>query len=173
MIRNLIFISVFILSFANNIFSADQESLWGVSKDSLLGRLKPENCTVFRLQDKPEYSNRIIDFFNSMNSDSNTSIVIVRHQGKPEIDYCFFNEKLYLITEEWNSVETSEAQSLLNGLKQKYLEIPAAEKKQGILYSFKKDKTKVLLHRKALDSKLYKIRIFYYSTDLFCMLLND
>jgi len=76
------------------LYPSEIEQLWGISKNDLIAQLKLKNYTIFKPEDKPEYSNRIVDFFISMNPEDKTEITILQSKGNPEIDYCFFNEKL-------------------------------------------------------------------------------
>ena len=58
-------------------------------------------------------------------------------------------------------------------LKDKYTEQSVEDKSPNIIYSFKKNKTKVLLYKKAIDERSVQIKILYYSTDLFRMLISE
>jgi len=152
---------------------SDSGKLWGISGTDLIKKLKLENYTTFKPEDKPDYSNRIIDFFGSMNSDNKVIITIIRTSGIPEVDYCFFNDKLYSISEDWRSIDKSKAYDILKNTKQKYDEISSEGKNNNIIYSFKKDKTKIMLYEKVIDEKMVQVRIFYYSKDLFSIFLNE
>jgi len=173
MIKKLILSMLMALTIITPLFSSEIEKLWGISKTDLISRLKLENYSTFKPEEKPEYSNRIIDFFSSMKRDEKAVITILRSSGKPETDYCFFNEKLYSISEEWGNIDKSASNDLLKKIKVNYTELSVEEKNPDITYSFKKNKTKVLLYKKILDEKLVQIKIFYYSTDLFNMLLGE
>lgn len=171
MIKKITFILILTLSVINPVFTAESETLWGISKTDLINRLKLESYSTFKPSEKPEYSNRIIDFFNSMASDQKFDITILRTGEKPEVDYCFFNEKLYSISEDWGNIEIIKAGEILKSLKAKYTEVSTENKDQHVVYSFKKDKTKIVLYKKTESDKSVNIKIFYYSTTLFSMLL--
>ena len=173
MIKKIILPLILTLIMILPLFPAELEKLWGISKTDLTGSLKLENYSTFKPEEKPGYNNKIIDFFSSMNPEERAAIFIIRTHGNPEIDYCFFNEKLYSVSEEWGDIDKLRAQDLLKTLKDKYSEISTEEKNPFIIYSFKKGKTKVLLYKKVIDEKSVHIKIFYYSSDLFSMLLNQ
>ncbi len=173
MINKIIFQLFLVIIITNPLFSAEVEKLWGISRPDLTGCLKLTNYSIFKPDDKPGYSNRIIDFFNSMNPEERAVIYVLRSHGNPEMDYCFFNEKLYSVSEEWGNIDRSRAQDLYKSLKEKYAEISAEEKNPFVIYSFKKGRTKVLLYKKVIDEKFVNVRIFYYSNDIFNALFSE
>ena len=170
MIKKIKLTVILTLALINPLMTAEMETLWGISKPDLINRLQLENYSTFKPSEKPEYSNRIIDFFNSMASDQKFNITIIRTGFKPEIDYCFFNEKLYSISENWGNIDITNAGDLLRTLKKQYSEISAENKDQCLIYSFKKDKTKVVFYKKSDGTNSVNVNIFYYSTTLFSML---
>ena len=149
------------------------ENLWGITRNDLITKKKIENYITFKPADNPEYKNRVIDFFSAMNSDSKADIIILRTQGKPEIDYCFFNTKLYSITEVWYDVENNKAQAILKTINDIYPQISYEKKNPEFIYSFKKDRTKVLVYKKIMNDNSVNMKVVYYSMDLFGMLLSE
>ena len=172
-IRKIILITLLTPAIAVPLFSSEPEKLWGISRTELISRYKLENYLLFKPEDNPEYSNRIIDFFSSMNPEERALITIIKTNGNPVTDYCFFNEKLYSVTEEWGNLDRTKAHNLIKTFKDKYTEQSMEDKSPNIIYSFKKNKTKVLLYKKAIDERSVQIKIFYYSTDLFRMLISE
>lgn len=172
-IRKIILITLLTSAIALPLFSSEPEKLWGISRTELINRYKLENYLLFKPEDNPEYSNRIIDFFSSMNPEERAVITIIKTDGSPVTDYCFFNEKLYSVTEDWGNLDKIKAHDLIKTLKDKYTEQSVEEKSPNIVYSYKKNKTKVLLYKKAIDERSVQIKIFYYSTDLFRMLISE
>jgi len=173
MIKKAIFLIILTFSIVGPLFSSELEKLWGISQDDLISRLKLQNYLTFKPEEKPEYNNRIIDFFSSMNTEDRAVINILRTGENPEIDYCFFNKKLYSISENWGNIDITRAGDLLKTIKGNYSNIKTENKDSYIVYSFKKNKTKGLLYKKVIDEKSVRIRIFYYSTDLFSMLFCE
>jgi hypothetical protein len=155
------------------LFSAGFEELWGIESSELIHMLKISDFSTFKAGDNPSYNNKIIDFFCTINPELKRTITILRSPGKPETDFCFFNERLYSISEEWNSIEINKSRELINAVKKKYPLITVDEKTTETVYNFKKNKTKVYLYQKAGDAETVNIRIYYYSTDLFGVLLRE
>ena len=172
-IKNIILLTIAILTTVNPLISAEPEKLWGISKTELISRLKLENYSTFKPEDNPEYSNKIIDFFSTMNPDERAVITIIKSPGSPEIEYCFFNEKLYSISEEWGNVDRNKAHNILKALVDRYAEPLTDGKNLYTIYSFKKNKTKILVYKKAIDEKSVQIKVYFYSTDLFGMFLSE
>lgn len=171
--KQIILLTIITLTVANPLFSSEPEKLWGISKTELISRLKLKNYSTFKPEENPEYSNKIIDFFSTMNPEERAVISIIKSQGTPEMDYCFFNEKLYSISEEWGNVDRNRAHTILKSLVEKYAEPSTDGKNQYTIYSFKKNKTKILVYKKAIDEKSVQIKIYYYSTDLFGLFLSE
>lgn len=173
MIKKPAIILILTLIIMTPIFSSEPEKLWGISKDDLINKLKLENYSIFRPEDKPDYNNKIIDFFTSMNPEDRPDIIILRTNGIPETDYCFFNSKLYSISEQWGDVDKTKVTNILKILKGRYPELSTDKKKPDILYNFRKEKTKVLLYEKVIDEKSSQVRVFYYTISLFSILLSE
>lgn len=149
------------------------EELWGLKSSELIHRLSISNFSTFKPEDNPTYDNKIIDFFCTINPDAKKTITILRSPGEPETDFSFFNERLYSISEEWDSIEIFKARELINTFKAKYPLITVDEKTAETIYNFKKNKTKIYLYQKPVDKETVSIRIYYYSTDLFSILLQE
>jgi hypothetical protein len=171
--RKKILTFIIIFSTITPLSSAGYEELWGIKTGELINRLRIADFTTFQPGDNPAYNNKIIDFFCTINPEAKRTITILRSSGKPETDYCFFNERLYSISEEWNSIGITKALELINTVKEKYPLINTEKKSAETIYNFKKNKTKVYLYHKAVNTESVSIRIYYYSTDLFGVLLNE
>ena len=164
---------IVIFSIITPLSPAGFEELWGLKSSELIKRLNISSFSTFKPGDNPSYNNRIVDFFCTINPEVKSTITILRSPGKPERDFCFFNERLYSISEEWVSIDINSAQGIINALKEKYLLITVDEKTTETVYNLKKNKTKAYLHRKSVDKQSVNIRIYYYSTDLFGILLRE
>jgi hypothetical protein len=171
--RKQIITFILILSIITPLSSAGFEELWGLKSSELINRLSISSFSTFKPGENPSYNNKIIDFFCTINPEIKSSITILRSPGKPERDFCFFNERLYSISEEWDLIEINSAKRLINAVKEKYPLVSTEEKPAETIYNFKKNKTKVYLYRKAVDKDSVSIRIYYYSTDLFGILLRE
>ncbi|PKL19201.1 MAG: hypothetical protein CVV49_02165 [Spirochaetae bacterium HGW-Spirochaetae-5] len=164
---------ILIFSIIAPLSPAGFEELWGLKSSELIIRLNISNFSTFKPGDNPSYNNRIIDFFSTINPEVQSKITILRYPGKPERDFCFFNERLYSISEEWDSIDMNSAQGIINAVKEKYPLINVDEKTAETVYNLKMNKTKVYLHRKTVDKQSVNIRIYYYSTDLFGILIRE
>jgi len=167
------FIILLVLLSLNPLKSSDYETIWGDEKTSFITKYKSGKYFTFKAKDDPEYKNRIIDFFTSMDANDNVDITVVRINGKPEIDYCFFNEKLYSISENWGDIDTKTAAKLIQSIRKNFPGQSTEKKARDIIYSFKKNKTKILFQQNISGTDTVKVKIFYYSTDLFRMLFNE
>lgn len=173
MIKKILFLIILTVTIAHQLSAADPEVLWGISKDSLINRLKLENYTTFKPEDRPEYNNRIINFFTSMNPEAKTSILILRAPGSPEIDYCFFNERLYSISENWGDIDKNKVLNLENTIKTKYSDLSPGDNNSNMILSFQKNKTKGVLCKQIVNENTIHINIFYYSVSLFNLLFTE
>lgn len=165
----------FILTFSliTPIFPAGFEELWGIKSSELIQRLRISKFSTFKPGDEPSYNNKILDFFCTINPEVKKTITVIRSSDQPETDFCFFNERLYSISEKWNTIERNKANELINTLRENYPLITVDEKTEETVYNFKKNKTKVYLYKKTGDTNSVNIRIYYYSTDLFSILLHE
>ena len=157
----------------NPLNSADYEKIWGNEKNKFITGYKSDDYLIFKAKDDPEFKNRIIDFFTSMNPHDRVDITVVRINGKPEIDYCFFNEKLYSIAENWGDIDSATATQLVQSIRKNYSDQSTEKKDKNIIYSFKKNKTKILFQQDTTGVNTVRVTIFYYSMDLFGMLFNE
>jgi hypothetical protein len=173
MLKKFLIVTVAFIFLANPVHPAEYETFWGNDRNNFINTQKSEKYYIFKIKEKPDYKNRIVDFFESMNTNDKVNITIVRVNGKPEIDYCFFNEKLYSVSEDWGEIDIATADKLINTIKKKYSNQSVENKNSKIIYSFNRDKTKILFMQSILNEKTVKVRIYYYSADLFGILFNE
>jgi hypothetical protein len=164
---------VIIFIFINSpLNSADYDTIWGNEKNIFLTGCKPDKYLMFKAKDDPDFKNRIIDFFTSMSSGNHIDITVIRINGKPEIDYCFFNNKLYSVSENWGEIDKGTAEKIIQSIRKEYSAQGTEKRDSGVLYSFKKNKTKIVYQQNISGSGSVRVTVFYYSTDLFRMLFN-
>lgn len=168
----IVIVTVFLSFFTPLVYATEVESLWGISKSDLIKKLKVDVYEIFKPSDKPQYKNRVIDFFTTMCSEEKSEIIILRIAGNPEIDYIFFNDKLFSVSEEWGEIDRNRAKGLIKSIETDYNGSQTAGSTDG-LYSFRKNRTKVLIQKKDINSGSSRFRVFYYSMDLFNMLLRE
>lgn len=173
MTKRIFFITVIFIAIQQLVYGSDYDNIWGNGKNSFISKYKSDNYIVFNTKDEPDYTNRIIEFFTSMNSNNRVDITIVRIIGKPEIDYCFFNEKLYSVSEDWGDIDTRAAGKLVQAIEKKYTSHSIGKKKTETIHSFEKNKTKVVFQQTLSGTNTVRVKIFYYSTDIFRSLFNE
>ncbi len=168
------FIYTFILLFFTSVLHAQEySSQWGISQTDFM-RTIPPSAEFYTLKpdEVPDSNNRIITFFKTMSGEGIT-IDILRIKGQPVKDYCFFNNRLYSVTEEWNYISFRNADKLINAFGSTYTSIGKEQKDGVTIYSFTKDKTKIIIYRKPVDSSYEKIKILFYTNDVFNILLKE
>ena len=173
MIKKIYFITLLLIAIYQIAYGSDYDNIWGNEKTRFISQHNPDSYIVFKVKDEPEYKNRIIDFFTSMDSNNRVDITIVRINGKPEIDYCFFNEKLYSVCENWGNIAPEEDGKLIHKIETRYTAHSVQRKNTDVIHSFKKNKTKVIYQQTASGINTVRVKIFYYSTDIFKSLFYE
>lgn len=162
-----------LLFFTSVLYAQEYSSQWGILQNDFI-RTIPNSSEfyIFKPADDPEYNNKIISFFKAM-SGGDTSISILRLKGQPIKDFCFFNNRLYSVTEEWTQISINDGDKILNAFESKY-KIIGKEQKEGItICSFIKDKTKIIVYRKPVNSSSEKIKILFYTNEVFNILIKE
>lgn len=153
-------------------YSSDYEKLWGTGQQNFINSLTSTDYVIFRPEDKPEYKNRIISFFNAMGGDG-VRVNILRISGSPEKDYCFFNNMLYSVSEDWGNTTLKNADSIIRQIENRYKIKNIDKKDETTIITFEKDKNKIILYKKPVDYNCIKLRVFYYTNNIFNILLKD
>ncbi|HOP30122.1 MAG TPA: hypothetical protein P5120_09775 [Spirochaetota bacterium] len=161
---------LFILS--GNAYSHDYEKLWGTGQQNFINSLTSSDYILFNPEDKPEYKNRIISFFRIMGGDG-ARVSVLRIKGSPEIDYCFFNNMLYSVSEDWGHITSKNAKSIITKIENHYIKKSIDTKEETTVITFEKDKNKIIIYKKPVDDNFIKLRIFYYTNEIFNILLKD
>lgn len=156
-----------------NAYSQEYESLWGINQQRFISTLpSSSDYMTFRPDEKPEYRNRIISFFYSMGGEG-ISVNVLRVNGLPEKDYCFFNNMLYSVSEDWGNISAGRADSIIKNIESRYDRQSENSKEITTIITFVKERNKIILYKKPVDRDIVKLRIFYYSNDIFNILLKD
>jgi hypothetical protein len=142
-------------------YSHEYENLWGIQQQNFINSLASAEYTIFRPSEKPDYKNRIISFFYAMGGDC-VSVNILRVKGMPEIDYCFFNNMLYSVSEDWGNISTKSTDSIIKKIENGYSVNNIDNKDHTTIITFEKNKNKIILYKKPIDRDIVKLRIFYY-----------
>ena len=164
---------LFFLVIAINAYSSEYDKLWGIERQEFAKNLSPESdYEVFKPEEKPEYNNRIFSFFKSMGG-SGFDIKVLRVKGKPEKDYCFFNDRLYSVSEDWGETSSKNSDNILDHYHKEYNKPQVESKESMTVYTFSKDKTRILIYKKASGHGRVRLRVFHYTNEVFSMLLKD
>lgn len=155
-----------------NVYPQEYEQIWGIKQQNFINSLVSTDYTIFRPEEKPEYKNRIISFFNAMGGE-NVSVKVVRITGIPEKDYCFFNNMLYSVSEDWGSISIQNADSIIKKIEKNYSVKNTEKKEYTTIITFEKDRNKIILYKKPSENNCIKLRLFYYNNDIFNILLKD
>jgi len=165
-----IIIIFFLLS--AEVHSHEYEKIWGTIQHNFIQSLNTTDYVIFRPEEKPEYKNRIVSFFYSMGGNG-VKVNILRIKGVPEKDYCFFNNLLYSVSEDWGNISLNNADSIIKKLKAEYIVQNVVNKEGTTIITFEKDRNKIILYKKPVEINSIQLKVFYYSNDLFNILLNE
>jgi hypothetical protein len=150
--------------------SHEYEKIWGTIQQNFIQSLITSDYITFRPEEKPEYKNRIVSFFYAMGGNG-VRVNILRIKGVPEKDYCFFNNLLYSVSEDWGNISLNNADAIIKKIKKDYIVKNIDNKEDTTIITFEKDRNKKY-YIKNLLIMMYKLRIFYYTNDLFNILLK-
>ena len=167
----LILFIIFILS-PGILYSYEQ--VWGRDYKKFIDSIdRVIEYTEFDPADKPDYKNRIVSFIYSLNRAANKEIRIVRLKLNPETDYLFYGRKLCGITENRGLINIKEGEIILNNLTRRF-GVPEAEKKSSLyIYTFKKNRTRIILYQQILDNNTMRCKVYSYTNDIFNTLFSD
>lgn len=161
------------LVFSLNSYTQEYFNYWGINQKEFIKSLPADSeYLIFKPDDEPEYSNKIISFFQTMGG-SDVSVNILRIKGRPVRDYCFFNNRLYSVTEDWREIPSTDTEKLVNNYNRLFTRL-SSEMKDGVtINSYVKEKTKIIIYRKQIDDNRFKVKILFYTNDVFNILLNE
>jgi len=174
-IRHLkILITLLILLNYLDIYGIKYEEIWGMNKTEFISKNQDcENIDISSLKtDEDSVRNKINLFFNSIKGESH-KLEILRKKGNPEKDFCFFNEKLYVVTENWGKQNISKAREITKTLENSYKIVKNEAAGKLTTTTFLKDKTKIILYKKEISSQYFDINIVFYDTEIFNLLLDE
>lgn len=167
-------LSLFFIIILSTGISYPYEKVWGTEYKKFIASIERGiEYTEFDPADKPDYRNRIATFIYSLNSAANKEIKIVRLKIKPETDYLFYGGKLCGITENRGLINIKDGEMILRDLKRKFGE-PESEKKSSLyVYTFKKNRTRIILYQQLTDNDIMRCRVYIYTNDIFNTLFSD
>jgi len=127
----------------------------------------------FSPKDRPKYKNKILSYITAIDNKLVDKIIILRVKSQPVIDYLFVNDKLYTIMENWGSVDAKTEKEILSRLSGQFGQPLVQQDKNFYIYSFNSDKTKVLYYLMKSDDGKSKCKVYYYTRQLFRMLITE
>jgi hypothetical protein len=164
-----------VLLFASgSAMSAPLQYEWGTQLLKVKKSLPSDKESVqFTPKDRPKYKNKILSYITAIDNKLLDKIIIVRLQTQPVIDYLFVNDKLYTIMENWGSVDLKTEKEIQTKLTSLFGQPLVQQDKNFYIYSYNSDKTKVLYYlMKSPDGKS-KCKVYYYTKQLFRMLITE
>jgi hypothetical protein len=164
----------FLLFATEAIRSAPLQYEWGTQMLKVKKTLPSDKESVqFTPKDKPKYKNKILSYITAIDNKLLDKIIIVRVKSQPEIDYLFVNDKLYTILENWGNIDPKTEKDIQARLASIFGQPLIQQDKNFYIYSYNSDKTKVLYYlMKSPDGKS-KCKVYYYTKQLFRMLITE
>jgi len=172
-IIKLIIISAVIFYLLPHSDAKPYEELWGKNSEQLKKLVsKDKRIYSFDPAKQLRYRNRIYSLFTSMGVNSEY-INILRLEGNPLIDFMFYKNKLYSATEDWRNTKKSNIEKLKIMLKKRYGKADIQFKDDLTIYSYKKNRTVVILYTKEIDNSSSRCKVYYYSKKIFNTLFAE
>jgi hypothetical protein len=147
---------------------------WGTDLVKIKKSLPSDReSTQFTPRDKPNYKNKILSYITAIDAKLVDKIIILRLKSKPVVDYLFVNDKLYTVMENWGEVDQKTEKDILAQLSSQFGGPLVQQDKNFYIYSFNSDKTKVLYYLMKLPNGKSKCKVYYYTKQLFRMLITE
>ncbi|OHD65815.1 MAG: hypothetical protein A2176_02020 [Spirochaetes bacterium RBG_13_51_14] len=146
---------------------------WGAQLGNVKKTLPSDKELVqFTPRDDPKYENKIMSYIIAIDNNLIDKILIVRVKSQPVIDYLFVSDKLYTVMENWGEVDQKTEKNIQSRLASQFGEPLVQKDNNFYIYSFKSDKTKVLCYVMKLSDGKSKCKVYYYTKQLFKMLIT-
>jgi hypothetical protein len=134
----------------------------------------PGNIVEFMPGNKHNYKHKILTYITGIAPDILGKTKVVRMTSSGTIkDYMFINSKLYTILEDWGVLPDKREKTLFSGLKKVYGTPKVKSDGNLKIFSFKKERTKVIYYRLIYNNKTSHCKVYYYTTRLFRMLFIE
>jgi len=149
-------------------------SKWELSFDDFKKMLpKQTRHIIFKPEEKPGYSNKIINFIKAIAPKQSAKIIIIRIGTNPGVDYLFINKRLYSAMLDWGIVSAESAGTIISRLASEY-KVQSVEKgEQESTYSFKNNKTDIILYTTRVSDSTLKCIIYFYTKKMFKKLILE
>jgi len=171
-IKGIIFIFLMLQSaYVLPFFKSDS---WGITQEEVIKKyLSPEEkYTEFLVSEKPEYNNKILSYIVAIDSDLKSKIKILQTSKKPAKDYLFVKNRLYSILVDYGIIANDKENKILEEIKKEFGDPSIQKDKQISIYSFKDNKTKVLVLSWPRPGGR-ECKVYYYANALFKMLITE
>jgi len=147
---------------------------WGAMLIKVKNTLPPDTSfTEFSPSEKPDYKNKILSYITAIDNKLYDKIVILRIKSNPETDYLFVNNKLYSIIENWGTIDQHAEKEILSNLTKQFGKTQLQKDNNFYIYSYNSDRTKVLCYLIKLPDKRSTCKVYYYTRQLFRMLISE
>jgi hypothetical protein len=146
---------------------------WGTQLLKVKKNLPGDKCEQFKPSEKPKYKNKIMTYITAIDAKLIEKIIIMRVKSQPMIDYLFVNDKLYTIMESWGKVDQKTEKEIHADLVSQFGQPLLQQDKNFYIYSFNNDKTKVLYYINRLPDGTSRCKVYYYTKQLFRMLIAE
>jgi len=147
---------------------------WGALLEKVKNTLPQDTpFTEFSPGEKPDYKNKILSYITAIDNKLYDKIVILKKQSSPETDYLFVNNKLYSIIENWGDIDQQTEKEILSALAKQFGKAQLQQDKNFWIYSYDSEKTKVLCYLIKLPDKRSTCKIYFYTRQLFRMLISE
>jgi hypothetical protein len=147
---------------------------WGTLLEKVKGTTPAGNEIIqFTPGEKPKYKNRILNYITAIDTKLRDKIIILKVKSQPEIDYLFVNNKLYSIMENWGQIDKKTEKEIQSNLSKQFGSPFLQQDKNFYIYSFSSDKTKVLWYLIKLPEGASSCKVYYYTKQLFRMLIAE
>lgn len=147
---------------------------WGAEKAHYITRnFSPETrYCEFTPASNPGYKNKIMSYIIALSDKFRDSISIVKTKTNPERDFLFVKNRLYSISEIYESLTDKKAQTIIQSLTASF-GAPVVEKGASYTqYSYATAKTRVMARIFRREHRT-ECKIYYYSTDIFKRLMVE
>jgi len=163
---------IIILLCVNNNYSAPADFPWGAGIHIVSqGIGRDSEYSKFRLSDMDGYKNIIVSYMTDVDKNIKNDIVVLRTKSGTVTDYIFVKDRLYTVSRDWNIVDTEKEAWIRRAITDKYGTASVKEDGGFWIYSYSTGNTKVLYYRVRTSPNTYRCRVYYYTKNLFKMLL--
>lgn len=147
---------------------------WGTQLENVKKTLPSDKEILqFSPKERPKYKNKILSYITAIDNKLIDKIFVVRIKSTPVTDYLFVNNKLYTVMENWGKIDQKTEKEIQAKLTGQYGEPLVQQDKNFYIYSFNSDKTKVLFYLMKLNDGRSKCKVYYYTKQLFRMLIAE